>query len=348
MSTKKFYGMLGFIFVLALATLSCSESKVHQGGEGQSANGSPSPRAQLAKTEAKPWDDWLVLQGDQYVPIVDEVGRNLEVARTSFLKMDFPTAAQEVRKAAAFLKGEEAVASESKKERLNAAIRDLDQLAKRLDRHSLESVAQMDEVIAKAHQVDMEHNWTVVGFERWGTVSRAPEAHFRLAEQALLKKDYDSAAKEIRRGAGLLKLEATRASVEGKNDLNTSWKELSNLATEVQSGSVTSARKLDYPFAAAGYALAESHYLKAIQDWTDNDPKNCGHELEASILNLAEGAEWAGHGAEFDSSLVIKDALALSKKLIDGELQTAKQISPEVRSVGNEIENLKKKNAPQA
>jgi hypothetical protein len=84
----------------------------------------------------------------------------------------------------------------------------------------------------------------VVGFERWSGVARAPEAHFRLAEQALLKKGYDSAAREIRRAAGLLKLEATRAAVESKNDLNTSWQQLGKLAAEVQSGSVTSAQRL--------------------------------------------------------------------------------------------------------
>jgi hypothetical protein len=348
MNHKKLFGILGFIFVVALATFSCSESKMGQGGEAQSEKSDASPRKHLAKTEAEPWEDWLVLEGDQYVPVVDEVGRNFELARTSFLKMDFSTAAKEIRKAAAFLKGEGATGSKSEKERLHAVIRDLDQLAKQLDRHSVESLARMDEVFAKAHQVDMERNWAVVGFERWGRVARAPEAHFRLAEQALLKKDYDLAAKEIHRAAGLLKLEATRAPVEGQNTLNASWQELNNLAAEVKSGSVTSAQRLCHPFAAAGYALAESHYLKTIQDWTENDPKNSGHELEASILNLTEGAEWAGHGAEFDSSLVIKDAMALSKKLIDGELQTAKQISPEIRSVGNEIETLKKKNEPQA
>jgi len=302
----------------------------------------PVPESNRTKPEPKPWSDWLVVQGDHYNPVVDEVGRNFQLARSSFLKIDFSTSARETRKAAAFLKDELATASQEEKRRLNAAIRDLHQLAKHLDRRSVESLAQIDAVFVKAHQVDMGHSWTVVGFERWSPVARAPEAHFRLAEQALLKKDYDSAATEIRKAEGLLKLEATRTTFEGKNDLNTSSQELNQLATEVQSGSVIGAQRLSKPFAAASYALAESHYFKAIQDWKRNEPRDSGHELEVSALNLAEGADWAGHGTEFDSSLVVKDAIELSKKLIDGELQAAKQIAPEIHSVGNEIQNLKK------
>jgi len=256
--------------------------------------------------------------------------------------MDFSTAGSETRKAAAFLKAEMATAPHEEKERLKATIRELDQLAAQLDHQSVESLARMDEVFAKAYQADMEHTWTLVGFERWNGVARAPQAHFRLAEQALLHKDYDSAAREIRRAAGLLKLEATRATVEGKSNLNASRQELIKLAREVQSRSLTATTSLRRPFAAASYALADSHYLKAIQDWTSEQPRNSGHELQTAAINLAEGAEWAGHGAEFDSSLVVKDALALSKELIDGGTKTASQIAPEVRSLGSEIENLQK------
>ncbi len=348
MNRKNVGFTLAFVFFVGLCPVSCSKNQVRHGGETQATNSGPGPRQHLAQPEAQPWDDWLVLQEDQYVPIVDEVGRNFELARSSFLKMDFSTAAKETRKAAAFLKDEMATASREEKKRLNAATRDLNQLANRLDHQSVESLAWMDEVFGEAHQVDMERHWTVVGFQVWSRVARAPEAHFRLAEQALLKKDYASAAREIRKAAGLLKLETTRTTAEGKDNLNRSRQKLIKLAVEVQSGSVTSAQRLSAPFAAACYALAESHFLKATEDWKKSEPKNSGHELEASVLNLSEGAEWAGHGAEFDSSLVVKNAIALSRKLISGDAQTVSQIAPEVRSVGNEIENLKKEIKSQA
>jgi len=338
MSNHKFCFMLAFIFFVSLTTVSCNKSQTRQSGKVKATNSVSVPSRQ----PAKPWDDWLVLQGDRYVPVVDELGRNFEAARTSFLNTDFRTAARETRKASAFLRDQLATAAKGERNLLKASIRDLNRLARQLDHRSVESLARLDGVFVRAQQVDMERNWTVVGFERWNRATRAPEAHLRLAEQALLKKDYDSAAREIHKAAGLLKLEATRATVDGKTALNTSWQELNKLAAAVQSGSVKSVQRLNSPFAAAGYALAESHYFNAVQDWTRNEFKESGHELNASVLSLTEGAEWAGHGAEFDSSLVVKDAMELSRKLIEGEFQTAGQIAPEVHSVGSEIEHLKK------
>ena len=95
-------------------------------------------------------------------------------------------------------------------------------------------------------------------------------------------------------------------------------------------------------FAGAEYALADSYYSKALDDWAQHEFQNAGHELEASIANLLRGAEWTGRGAEFDSTLVVKEALLLSRKLIDGQAAGSHEVAQQIRTVGGQIEALKR------
>src|SRR5262249_24760150 len=111
---------------------------------------------QRVHTTAQPWNGGMVIHGDQYVPIVDELGRNFESARESFLQMDFETAAQETREASELLSAELKRASAKEKVTLEASIRDLNLLAAELDRQRVEELSQIDAVFGEAHQADME------------------------------------------------------------------------------------------------------------------------------------------------------------------------------------------------
>jgi len=282
----------------------------------------------------------MVIHGDQYVPIVDELGRNFASARESFLQMDFETAAQETRKAAELLDAELKRASAKERVRLEASIRDLNQLAAQLDRQRVESLSQIDAVFGEAHQADMERNWISVGVRSWSPMAQAPSVYFHLAKEDLVRRNFDAAATSIRKAAGLLRLEATRTGLEGNSKLVGSSQALSKLAAEIEKGSSTDVRALSSAFAAAQYALADSHWRKAARDWNLKEPKETGYELEAAVLNLAEGTEWAGHGAEFDSSLVVEDALSLSKRLIEGAPESLGEVVQQLRTVGQQIRNL--------
>ena len=295
---------------------------------------------QRAHATAQPWNGWMVIHGDQYVPIVDELGRNFESARESFLRMDFETAAQETRKAAELLNSELKRASAKEKARLEASIRDLNQLAAQLDRQRLESLAQIDGVFGEAHQADMERNWISVGVRNWSPMAQAPSAYFHQAKEDLVRKNFDAAATAIRKAAGLIRLEATRTGAEGNTKLVSSSQALSKLAADIETGSSTDVRLLSGAFADAQYALADSHWRKAARDWNLREPKETGHELEAAVLNLAEGTEWAGSGTEFDSSLVVEDALSLSKRLIEGAPENFGEVAQQLRTVGQEIHSL--------
>ena len=75
----------------------------------------------------------------------------------------------------------------------------------------------------------------------------APGEHFHKARQNFLKKDYKAAAEEIRKGAAFMKLQAARATSEGKKVLTVSIGELEMLAKDVEQGTVTSAATLPCP-----------------------------------------------------------------------------------------------------
>jgi hypothetical protein len=91
-----------------------------------------------------------------------------------------------------------------------------------------------------------------------------PGEHFHKARENFLKKDFKGAASEIRKGAAFLRLEAARATKEGKVGLTASIAELERLANDVEKGTVTSAKTLDRAFAKAHHGLAKHHYLKAL------------------------------------------------------------------------------------
>jgi hypothetical protein len=94
---------------------------------------------------------------------------------------------------------------------------------------------------------------------RQSRVVPEPERDFQAARQSLLRKDAKAAAAEIREGAAFLAGEAGRATGKGKQALMASVHELERLASEVEKGSVRSAKELEGAFARAHHALAQRH-----------------------------------------------------------------------------------------
>jgi hypothetical protein len=292
------------------------------------------------------WTNWLIIGGNQYIPVVNEVGRNFQLARENFLQMDFTRSAQDIHKAAGFLQEELGNASREQKVKLEKSIHALNQLAYGLDHHSITSLDQLDTVIAYVNRADMEHSWIVVGVEKWTPLAKAPNSHLLQARQDFIHSDFKSAAAELFKVSGLLKLELNRATPDGKSRLTATWKVMDKLALQIQKGSINDVNELNAPFAQAQYAFAETHYLNALQDWNNHDSTQTGFELNAAILNLEEGAKWAGHGAEYNNSWFVKDAYALSQKLISGQLGVSANVPREIHSVGDTIENLLKQIEP--
>ena len=169
-----------------------------------------------------------------------------------------------------------------------------------------------------------------------------PGEHFHKARENFLKKDLKGAASEIRKGEAFLRLQAARATAEGKKGLITSIAELEKLANDVEKGTVTSAKTLDRTFANSHHALAKHHYLKALEYRTKKDTKRAGHSLKASAVHLEHAFAWAGHELEAGTVKVVRTAHELGDKLIVGTGLMTDDVIKAIDYMGREIEKLGK------
>ena len=122
-----------------------------------------------------------------------------------------------------------------------------------------------------------------------------PGHHFHQARENFLKKDMKGAASEIRKATNFLKLEAARATGDGKKALTTSIDELKKLASDVEKGTVKSSNDLGKAFARAHHALAVHHHLKASESWAKKETSKSGHALKAAASHLERALAWSGH-----------------------------------------------------
>jgi len=184
--------------------------------------------------------------------------------------------------------------------------------------------------------------WMLVEEDIWINFVDEPGEKFHKARQSFLKKDYKAAAEEIRKGAAFMKLQAARATAEGKKVLTVSIDELEKLATDGEKGTVTSAATLNNAFARAHHALAKHHYLKAMEYKAKGAGTKLGHALKAAAIHLEHGFAWAGHKLEAVSVAVIKDTGLVAGKLIEGGGWIGEEAGKIIEKIGVEIKKLGK------
>ncbi|MGA1825898.1 MAG: hypothetical protein ACMUIP_14680 [bacterium] len=120
-----------------------------------------------------------------------------------------------------------------------------------------------------------------------------PECQFHKVRNSFFKKGMQTAAQEIRKGAGFIGLQTARTTNEGKKVLVTSIHDLEDLANKAEKGIVTSIKDLDNAFVNAHQALAQQHYLKASESWPQKaatkaheDVKKISADMKASALGI--------------------------------------------------------------
>ncbi len=191
--------------------------------------------------------------------------------------------------------------------------------------------------------------YILVEEEVWLVVDDEPEEHFHRAHEAFLKKDLKKAAAQIRKGEAFLKLEAGRATQEGKKLMEASGHELAKLAEDVEHKTITSVKRLDEAFARAHQALAHHHHLKAKESWASQAEQaahKVGQDLQAAAVHFDQGLTWTGHKAEAAGAKAIKDTRLLAGKMIEGTGWVPAEVGKGIETVGEEIEKFGKKVAP--
>ena len=167
-----------------------------------------------------------------------------------------------------------------------------------------------------------------------------PGHHFHQARENFLTKDMKGAASEIRKAVGFMKLEAARATGDGKKALTRSIDELEKLASDVEKGTVTSSNDLGKAFARAHHALALHYHLKASKAWAEKETSKTGHALKAAASHLERALAWSGHEVEAAVVRVMETARDVGEKLISGAHWTADEVGKALKDLGEKIERL--------
>jgi len=290
-------------------------------------------------------EGWIVIQGKEYIPVIDGVTGKLESARKAFLLKDSAAAASDVRATAELLSKQTSGASQQLKQNIDVAMTQLRALATDLDSKKTVGVKQFNAVIRTAHRADLASDWLVVDESSWYPYIEEPNRHFRNAHEAFLAKDYDKAAQEIRKGEAFVTLEASRASGDAKRSLDSSAQELEKLA-----GDITDNRKkrsiveMDQSWGRADRALAQAHQVQAKGDWQKKETAKAGYEMKAAALNLEESADWAGSEAKTGASAVVRDTRLLAGKLTAGGEYAVGEVDKGIDDLGHAISGLGQKN----
>lgn len=327
----------------------------------------PAPAATRAPVPAKAPEDWIVYDGTTYTPVVDDVSRHLGAARKAFDAKDSKKAAAEMRAAAEALKLQTARAGREDRtlvtedrallaadmkfaqgtrdiiKRVNASALKVSAAAAAIDSGKIKTKADLDKAIDKAARADMDRRWLLTDVTTWYPVSGEPQRHFTDAAAAYARKDYKSAATDIRKATGYLRLEAGRATGDAKQELDSSVAQLDTLAASVEKGAVTDEQSMDKAFAKADHALALEHRSKAAESWARKEYDEAGHELKAAAQGLESAAGWAGGEAQAGASAAVADTRALGDKLASGATWTRDEVAKDFESLRNSINALGQK-----
>jgi hypothetical protein len=169
-----------------------------------------------------------------------------------------------------------------------------------------------------------------------------PQHHYMNAFENFLKRDWEGASFEIRKGAAFIKMEAARATADAKKRLMASAQMLEKLAGDIKKGVVRSAKDLQDVFAKAEYTVAKHHHLKAAEAWGEKRIKKTGQELNAALISLENGFTWAGKKLEAGMLKIVDDARHIAGRLIDDEGWAADRVGKALEYMGIEIDKLGK------
>jgi hypothetical protein len=333
--------LLPFIFLGILTA--CTKKNDGTTSSSPSPSTGAETKRKNVEIQRKTPDDWLVVEDTTFIPVIDDLSRKMLQARQAFLKKDNTTAAEDLRQSATLLSAESSGTSVGGRERIQAAARDLDNLANGVTGNKVSSVKQLDATFIRARNADIEQRWAVADETEWYPYVDEPNQHFKSAHDAFLRQDFKKAAEEMRKGEAFVKLEGIRATGDSKPALNSSGQELEKLAGDVSRGKVKDVKSLDNAFARANYALAFSARAKASESWARKEKSKAGYELKATANDIEQGASWTGGEVRSSVSTSVGEMREVGSKLIAGTSVDADDVGKAIETAGQEIELQGKK-----
>lgn len=320
----------------------------------QAVKTSTKPVTPSTAATAAPSEDWIVYDDTTFTPVADSVSLHLEAARKAFDAKDNPTAVAEMRAAADELEDQATNAAKTEKELAKSELKQardtyrhmhkvagkVRSAATDIENGKIKTKADLNRVLDKAARADLDRRWLVSDVTVWYPATEGPQRHFSSAAEAYNKKDYKTAATEIRKASAYLRLEAARVDGDARQALDHSVTELERLATSIEKNTVKNAQRMEKTFADADHALALAHRRKAAESWARKEYNKAGYELKAAAHGLENGARWVGKETQAGTSAVVAGTRELGDKLASGANWTRDEVAKGFESLGNAINTL--------
>jgi hypothetical protein len=176
--------------------------------------------------------------------------------------------------------------------------------------------------------------------EVWIIFAHDPAGCLHDAWENFLNGDLRDAAYNIRKTKALLKLEATRAEKEAKDDLAASIRQLEGLITSLEAGTAPTSKALRQAFAQTEYALSNHHYQKALRYKAKGDYDKMTYALDAAATHLLHRSTWADLKLDPNDALAAKEARSLARKAKRGEKWLPDKLREAIDGIGRGIRRL--------
>ncbi|SFE56637.1 hypothetical protein [Paracidovorax wautersii] len=322
----------------------------------QTPAAAPSAAASQPASAAAPAaaSDWIQYDDLSLTPVVDDVSRSLAAARTALAAKDNAKAAESLQAAARALHAQAEQAAKADKAqaatdarqardvqaRMAALVKQIDHTADQVRAGKIHDTAGLDRTLTRAQRADLDRRWVLTDVESWYPVTQEPQRHFTAALAEFAKKDYQSAALDVRQASALLRLEATRAHGDARKALQGAEAQLDKTATALSRGKVKTERDLTTVFARADHALALAYHAKATESLAHKAYHDAGYELKAAAQGLENAATWSGDEARGAAGSAAHDARDVGDKLLSGARWTQHELTHGFDAIRNGLARL--------
>ncbi|MDB2414146.1 hypothetical protein N9W34_00065 [Rickettsiales bacterium] len=172
--------------------------------------------------------------------------------------------------------------------------------------------------------------------------SGEPANHFYHARESYLEDYRKIAADDVRKGAKYVLLESESAAGEGKTALLSSYKNLLNLAHDMERSEHVDIHRINKVFTHALYNMSHHQYIVAKESWAKKEAYKAGEAISAAANNLRHAAAWAEVGLEADGVAVVNEARSIGKSLKEGSGWTEKQVGKGLENFGGLVTKVGK------
>lgn len=334
---------LGSIVLCTITAIGCSRELIVEIAQPERFGGlelttqAPPAHTAAGPSAAPVWPDgWLFISDQEWLPVLDETGKDLLSAREYFASGDSAGAASQTREAVGAIRLQEPPCDARERASLEQEAQTLEQLAMRLEQRQDVSAVELTATIAAAYRNTAMVTWLHLEDETWQATLQKPQRHFERALVLLSKRRSSDAADEIRRGAGYLRLAAAGASADELRALDQQVAKLTSLAQRADLGDL-SAAELQAALVGVEAACAASYLQQAEREYEARQAAKASRTLGQAAARLRARGHWLGEDVQSASSAVADELELLADKLGRGESLTLQRLKQSLRRARGEL-----------